>query len=391
MAETRQYMMTVAARRPFFPVPLTPAWRAILGILTCAPFFAWRGTYFWPVLQSPELLATTRPAVMAGVMGLVIALTLIDSVLLVLLWRRRHDPAPIPRLTLLVALVQAQGYLLLSFAFGNFTSPFAVTATVSVTVVGCALLGWRVALTTALINVPIALVLQGLINAKVFPYAPALPSASFVDGIPVAWWAAMRVQEFYVGVLIGGGLILWAFARFDRQRRELETLSRTDALTQISNRRHFMERLETELKRAQRYGQVFSVVLCDADHFKRVNDTFGHLTGDAVLRHLAQVLNGGLRVPADVAARLGGEEFALLLTDCDAAEAVCVGERLRGEAAAHEFGSEKTRFAVTMSMGVATWRSGSAEALLRQADARLYAAKAGGRDCVVGEAAEIAA
>jgi diguanylate cyclase (GGDEF)-like protein len=383
--------MTVAERRPFSPVPLTPAWRAIFGILTCAPFFAWLGRHFWPVLQTPELLATTRPAVMAALMALVVALTLIDSVLLLLLWRRRHDPAPIPRLTLTVALVQGLGYLMFSFAFGNFTSPFAVTATVSVTVVGCALLGWRVVLVTAAINVPLALVLQGLINAKVFPYAPALPPASFVDGVPVAWWAAMRVEEFYVGVLIGGALILWAFARFDRQREALETLSRTDALTQISNRRHFMERLEVELKRARRYGLVFSVVLCDADHFKRVNDRFGHLTGDAVLRHLGQVLNGGLRVPADVAARLGGEEFALLLTECDASEAMGVCERLRRELAAHEFGSDGTRFGVTVSMGVATWRDGSAEALLKQADTRLYAAKAAGRDCVVGESVEVAA
>ncbi|MDF3031169.1 MAG: hypothetical protein K0R03_1727 [Moraxellaceae bacterium] len=384
MQEHRQVMVAIAEARPYSPIPFTPAWRAILAILACAPFFALLGRHFWQVLQSPAQLAATRPEVMTGLLALVLLLCTFDAVLLALLWRRRHDDAPLPRLTLAVAFVQGFGYLLFSLAFGNFTSPFAVTATVSTTVVGCALLGWRVVLAVAGFNIPVALLYQALINASVVPYAPALPPASFVQGVPAAWWAWLRVEEYYVGIVIGGALILWAFTRFDRQRLELERLSCTDGLTGLANRRHFMERLDTEQKRAMRYGTPFSVVLCDADHFKCVNDSYGHHAGDDVLRHLGRVLAGGLRVPADVAARLGGEEFALLLTGCTHADAVKVCERLRRELGAHEFESQGRRFAVTMSLGVATFAGDDAGALLRTADARLYAAKAAGRNCVVG-------
>lgn len=381
-------MVTVAARWLFSLIPFTPAGRCILAILACGPFFALVGRHLWPVLQTPEGLASTQPAVMTGLLALIGLFCAADALLLALLWPRRHDTVPVPRLALAVALVQGTGYTLISFAFGQFTSPFAVTATISTVVIGCALLGWRVVLVTVVVNLPLALVLMGLVNAGVLAYAPVLPPASFVAGQPAAWWDRLRVEEFYIHVLLGGFFILWAFARFDQQRLALQTLSRTDGLTQLTNRRHFMERLEIELKRAQRYGTTFSVVLCDADHFKRVNDTFGHHAGDEVLRYLGSLLRSGLRGPADVAARLGGEEFALLLNACDEAEAVRVCARLRRELRAHEFASGGTRFTVTLSMGVAAWQAGGAEALLKVADTRLYAAKAGGRDCVVGARGE---
>ncbi|MDF2446082.1 MAG: hypothetical protein K0S46_1318 [Moraxellaceae bacterium] len=381
-------MVAMAAKRLFSLIPFTPAGRCMFAILACAPFFALVARHLWPVLQSPALLATTQPAMMAGLVVLIALLCAADAVLFALLWRRRHSLTPVPRLALGVALLQGTGYTLISFAFGHLTSPFAVTATISTAVIGCALLGWRVVLVAVYVNVPLSLALQGLINAGVLPYAPVLPAASFVGGQPVAWWAALRVEEFYIHVLLGGTFILWAFARFDRQRLELQTLSRTDGLTRLSNRRHFMERLEIEQRRAERYGSTFSLVLCDADHFKQVNDSHGHHTGDEVLRRLGSVLNGGLRIPADVAARLGGEEFALLLTECDEAEAARVCERLRRELKAQPFSAGGRPFGVTLSMGIAAWQGGSAEALLKTADARLYAAKAGGRDRVVATLAE---
>lgn len=162
---------------------------------------------------------------------------------------------------------------------------------------------------------------------------------------------------------------------------ELEALSRTDALTGLSNRRSFDETLSREVPRAERYGVPLSLVIVDLDHFKKVNDEHGHGTGDEVLRHFGRVVRAVIR-ESDAAFRYGGEEFALLLTHTDP-ESACVGARRLVERLAAtpvEIGKGRS-LRVTCSAGVAGLEAGP-EDMISRADAALYEAKRGGRNQV---------
>jgi diguanylate cyclase (GGDEF)-like protein len=158
----------------------------------------------------------------------------------------------------------------------------------------------------------------------------------------------------------------------------------TDELTGLANRRRFMEVLDLELKRADRFHSPLALLLADLDDFKLVNDRFGHQTGDDVLRALSRVFRASLR-DVDLPARLGGEEFAVLLPETDALGAEGLAERLRAELAALELqgpGAEPVH--VTASFGVALYPEvGTGDELLSLADAALYEAKAAGKNRVV--------
>ena len=184
-----------------------------------------------------------------------------------------------------------------------------------------------------------------------------------------------------------GGSVVWHGYLSDitdlkRVEEELRTLSITDALTGIHNRRYFQQRLHTEVQRAARRGAALAVIMLDIDHFKRINDRHGHALGDQVLRSLCQRVLQRLR-RSDVFCRLGGEEFVVLCPDTDQRQALALAEQLvqglrRDPVAEVGF--------VTASFGVASWRAGeSADALLRRADAGVYAAKQAGRDRVQPE------
>jgi len=165
------------------------------------------------------------------------------------------------------------------------------------------------------------------------------------------------------------------------QRTQLRVQATTDPLTGLANHRTFHERLRAEAARSRRSGTPLSLVLLDIDHFKRVNDNFGHQRGDEVLRVVAAVLAEDGRA-SDLTARLGGEEFALLLADTDADGALAVAERLRAELEAVDIPGPRR---VTASFGVAALGADAdPDELVRAADRALYAAKAGGRNrCVV--------
>ena len=178
----------------------------------------------------------------------------------------------------------------------------------------------------------------------------------------------------------------------DMQRREAEAqrrLANTDMLTGIANRRHFMAGAAVELKRAARAGRPLALLMADIDHFKRVNDTFGHAAGDMVIAAVAQTLAGQQRA-GDILGRLGGEEFALLLPDTALAEAQRVAERLRAAVAALSLDWEGQPVPVTMSFGCSGSAGGSSEAalaaLMQRADLALYEAKRAGRNQVAAQA-----
>lgn len=360
----------------------TPALLCLLALAFCQVLFVWHWASFALLLRDPTLEQVARPEVIAGLNRLVLAAILINTVVMCWLWPRRHQPEPWPRVSLLVALVQGITFAAMGIVYGPLTSPIN-TALVSALALGLALVGWRPALISFVVAIIMLVVNDWLVLGGIVPYAPALVPGTFQDGQPVAWWRAWQDAMFFTAMGFGLVLMMWLFSRLDRQRQLLEELSQTDGLTGLSNRRHFMARLAVEQRRRERYGQSFSVVLCDADHFKRVNDSYGHHAGDEVLRHVGHLLSAGLRVPGDVAARLGGEEFALLLTDCSGNEARTVCERLRRQLAAHEFQVDGHRFHVTMSMGLVECCSGTEEEVLKTADLNLYRAKAEGRNQVV--------
>ncbi len=169
------------------------------------------------------------------------------------------------------------------------------------------------------------------------------------------------------------------------QAREAQILklSLTDALTGVGNRRMLDEALAREVERARRQGQALSLLILDIDHFKRVNDTCGHETGDRVLRETGSTLLQMLR-STDIATRMGGEEFVVLLTATALAEAVVCAERFRAALATHDFALPAP---VTSSFGVAALQpQETGSALLARADAALYLAKQQGRNRVVAAA-----
>lgn len=181
-------------------------------------------------------------------------------------------------------------------------------------------------------------------------------------------------------------LLYTAFTDITERKRkegELQRLATTDPLTGALNRRAFTERSVIEGDRARRGDYPVSVVICDLDHFKTINDTHGHASGDLVLKTFTAIVQEMIR-PSDALGRIGGEEFAILLPGSDAAAAMRVAERVRtrfeGTLVLVAGGAE---LAATASFGVAAWEGDqSLEAAMQAADAALYAAKAAGRDCV---------
>jgi two-component system cell cycle response regulator len=166
---------------------------------------------------------------------------------------------------------------------------------------------------------------------------------------------------------------------------EIYRLTTVDGLTQIFNKRYFSEALAREIARASRYRRELSMVMFDLDHFKDVNDTHGHLAGDAVLKTLALTIKSKIRTE-DIFARYGGEEFAIILPEIDCHNAHQFAEKIRRIVETTEFRFEGTLIPVTISMGVATLdlEEPSSVALIKRADERLYEAKAAGRNCVRG-------
>ena len=164
---------------------------------------------------------------------------------------------------------------------------------------------------------------------------------------------------------------------------EVSRRARTDALTGLANRRAFDEHLSHLLAHADRFGHALSLILVDVDHFKNVNDTWGHEAGDVVLKHIASTLQAGVRA-VDVCARFGGEEIALLLPQTALPGATELADRLRQAIGERSVIWQGNEIPVTVSCGVACYPDGvlTKEALFAAADRALYEAKSAGRNCV---------
>jgi diguanylate cyclase (GGDEF)-like protein len=168
------------------------------------------------------------------------------------------------------------------------------------------------------------------------------------------------------------------------KNNELREISITDTLTALHNRKHMMESLVIELARSKRKDHPLAIFMIDIDHFKRYNDTLGHLAGDEILRKLGALFKASIR-SCDCASRYGGEEFLIMLPETDSTVAAITAERIRSQVSGKAFGDKNKKLSVTISMGVAVFpRDGDEpEALIACADKALYEAKENGRNRVV--------
>lgn len=169
---------------------------------------------------------------------------------------------------------------------------------------------------------------------------------------------------------------------------QLQRLALIDGLTQVSNRRFFDERLQQEWRRLARSGEALSIILCDIDYFKKYNDTYGHLAGDACLQQVAKALQLSVKRPADVVARYGGEEFVIILPETGAAGALHVAEQILRQVSSLKIPHRSSEVAdhVTVSVGVATTLPNldtEPSQLIQKADEALYNAKQNGRNKLV--------
>ncbi|MGQ4276759.1 GGDEF domain-containing protein [Pseudidiomarina sp. E22-M8] len=228
-----------------------------------------------------------------------------------------------------------------------------------------------------------------------------IASVSFVSGIffyllqaSTGWTTAPFSIHSLLNILIATTALIIILRHIERTRAEafhflqkhsqrLEYMAVTDRLTGLFNRTKLDHALSGALGRAQREQRDFSIILLDIDHFKKVNDPYGHQIGDKILIELAQLLRGNVR-NTDVAGRWGGEEFLLVLPEQTRQQAVLHAERIRNTIAAFEF---HDGIHITASFGVASYRAkDDASSIIRRGDKALYEAKAQGRNCTVSDA-----
>jgi len=166
---------------------------------------------------------------------------------------------------------------------------------------------------------------------------------------------------------------------------EIYRLTTIDGLTQVYNKRYFLETIEREMGRAQRYRRELSLIMFDIDHFKKINDTYGHLAGDYVLKQLAAVIKSRIR-REDIMARYGGEEFSIILPEIDSYNALQFAEKIRRLTEKSLFRFEDTEIPVTISIGVTALVPDMTDPsdFVKMADEKLYEAKEKGRNKVVG-------
>lgn len=225
----------------------------------------------------------------------------------------------------------------------------------------------------------------GILCTLVAVATPQLMAASgLVPQFPSERYAVLFWPATGLIVLVQIVLALQYIRRSDLER-QLKLLSHTDALTGVHNRRYFMPLIEREMERARRLGHDLSLLILDIDHFKQINDSYGHPAGDLILCRLTDLCGKAVR-EIDVIARVGGEEFSVLLAGATAEQAIEAAERIRRLVEASiVLTRDKEPMSFTVSIGVATLNSPdkTGKDLFERADAALYAAKEAGRNRVV--------
>lgn len=363
----------------------SPGMRGLIA--AAASFIAFLGFWLvqWVAQQSPDARQYYDAVVLDRVQhGLEVSMV-VAAVLVAYCWRVRGSQTEKPWLTLTLVISLALAYMLLSVAYGIYTTPMGFVI-MGVLAVGLVFFDRRAVFAGFVICLTVFLGNEVLMAVGWIDYAPLLSRSMFVgDSTQLAWWWAIQLRVIIVvGFLAFFALLMFQLDQLEVQRAALQVLAVTDPLTMVANRRRFSERLDEEVQRRSRSGRPLCVLVCDVDHFKRVNDQYGHHIGDIVLQYIAALLTDSVRANIDVVGRLGGEEFGVLLPETTQEAALEVAGRILEQMRAHEFNLEGHRFRVTISVGLAECRRGNGEDALRQADVNLYRAKSGGRDQVVG-------
>lgn len=361
---------------------LGPVERGLLPLGLALPIFVQILLWQWYVLSRPDRDELVHVAVVKGdvlvVLGLMVAALLLFGVGA---WLRKRRPG---LMSFQYLTVQFFALSMIYFGYEIGTQGFVN----GVVLLGAPMIG--------LIMLDRGAVLLGFVSALVvmvscafagalgyLPYAPVLMPA-VNNGSSLFWLLSTYyfTASYVVMIIVLTDQML---ASWREREVAMRLLSRTDGLTGLHNRRHILELLEIEVGRCRRQGLVLTVVMMDLDNFKLINDRFGHLTGDRVLRTVATMLLATLR-QHDAAGRYGGEEFLMLLTDTDMAGATRLTERCCDALAAVAMTADNGQaLTVSGSFGVACteqYPEYDASLLIRQADLALYRAKAAGRNRV---------
>lgn len=366
----------------------TPNARVLVAVGAATPFLVVYFVVHGLALADEEIRQGLHAGPVVGLQALFLLCSAINLGIGVKLWPRRWVNEPADDLTQLACLSIGLAYTLLCMLTGTFTSGTNLIL-VGVLAIGLLLFELRPMVVAYLVCAALLVGQDVAVIAGWLPYAPALSEGVFPGGKPTWWFGMWRQYVLYAGWTVMIVLLLFLLARLDHLHQNLTRLSYTDGLTGLANRRRFMDVLGTELTRQARHGHELCLLLIDVDHFKDVNDRHGHHAGDAVLCELGRILMASVRTPTDLPARLGGEEFAVVLPDTRLDEARRVAERLREQVATHVFQEGEQRLRVTVSIGLVTARDVNLATLLQQADLALYRAKETGRNRVV-ESLELA-
>lgn len=328
----------------------------------------YQGIYNWEVVPFVQIIVALSSFVLASVA--------------LFCWSRRSSDEDHPWLSLVTVTTTFLVVASISVAYGYKDSPLMLLCLGLVLLVR--------ALFKPDVFKPISVVL-GLVFlcyeigfwTESLRYAPMLNEPIFLGEGLNAWWSFWLRLIYVIIALPMLAMFLVVGYFMNREKEELELLVVTDSLTGVSNRSHFMAQLDMESRRHSRRQQPMCVLMCDVDHFKQVNDTWGHPAGDEVLEAIGRILKQCTRSAGDVVARFGGEEFVVLLPNTRLSQGQKVGEKIRKYLSHHIFGEGDASFQVTMSIGVAQVNDGDGELALKVADDNLYRAKERGRDQLV--------
>jgi diguanylate cyclase (GGDEF)-like protein len=295
--------------------------------------------------------------------------------------RRRAAEEPVYVTVVLMAVALTS--IAVAFLSGHYTTP-AMLIILGFMVICYILFPRRFYLPPAITVAVLLVAMSVLERLHLIPYAPLLKTHGYGAGAhPNGFAVFFAVLIVLVALVVIGGAFVLSVQLLRHREELLRDQSRTDSLTGIANRRHFIDQTNRELARAARYKLPTTCLMLDLDRFKQINDRFGHAAGDHVLIAVATRLAGLLR-QHDFIARLGGEEFAMLLGHSGLEEGAIVAERCRRVVAGIDFVFNGVPHRVTASVGVASLvpEGLTTAELLRRADKALYRAKADGRNCV---------
>ncbi len=365
-----------------FMIHATPTQRCLFAILLNTPFIILFASLPSIGLFVDEWRELMNPQYVIAINILQAVSVLTQWFLAWKLWPHRFNPRPIPQYYRMVASLVCVSYAAEAFLGGNLTYPTCMVI-ICIIPIGLMLLDVPSVLFAFGIGLSLIILNEVFILFGWVDYAPGYSPQAFSGGVHHFMAELLRTSSVYLHFVCYAVIFWLLFDQYEYHRQLLKEMSQTDALTNLANRRFFLERLEQECKKQKAMGSPLCLALVDADHFKRINDSYGHSEGDRVLQAIAKTLRDNLRIESDVIGRVGGEEFAILMPGTAKADALFLCERIQEKLAEQIFGPQKTPFKVTLSMGLVEGSYVKAEALLHQADDLLYLAKNNGRNKIV--------